>query len=57
MEENPSRALLLLFEQYTPQTCLSRTLFKNFKQNKTPAVPYFSILNRLKLQPNLFFAF
>ena len=45
MEENPSRALLLLFEQY------------KILNHSALAVPYLNILNNIRPQPYLILAF
>ena len=40
-----------------PQPHLSRTFFQHFQQYKTPAVTYFSILNRVEYQEHLISGF
>ena len=57
IDENFSLPYFPFFNNRRPQPYLSRTLFYHFLHYKTPAVPYFSILNTLKSQWYIFLVF
>ena len=57
MEENPSRTLFLLIQQYKTPAIPETNLFLYFQQYKTAVVPYFSVLKRLKPQSYFILAY